>query len=372
MIYLDYAASSPPFLQAAECMQQVMLQQFGNPGALHCAGADARFLLQKSRRTIANLLGVQDREVFFTSGGTESNNWAVKMGCRKGKGQHIVAAATEHKSVLQAVSRMRGQGYSVSYVYPGRDGRILPETVEAVLRPDTCLVCVQAVNNETGVIQDVDTISALCRKRGIAYLCDSVQSFGHVEQPLKKADFISLSAHKLGGPRGVGCLVVRYPNTLSPLIDGGGQELGLRSGTENLPGIAGFAAAAQLSAQSLKQDEKHLARLSQALLQGLREAVPQMEINGDDAPRHPGILNCRFPGISAEEMVMRLDLKRICVSPGAACGARDPEPSHVLLAMGHSPQHAKESVRFSPGRLTTMEEIETTVQTVADIIAKKH
>lgn len=370
MIYLDYAASSTPFLQAAERMQQVMLQQFGNPGALHCAGADARYILQESRRIIAGLLQVQDREVFFTSGGTESNNWAVKMACLKSKGRHIVAAATEHKSVLHSVRRMQEQGFSVSYVSPGRDGRILPESVEAALRPDTCLVCVQSVNNETGVIQDVAALAALCRKRGIPYLCDSVQSFGHVDQPLNKADFISLSAHKLGGPRGVGCLVVRYPNTLTPLIDGGGQELGLRSGTENLPGIAGFALAAQLSAASLQQESQRLEHLSQALLRGLQQAVPRMELTGETALRHPGILNCRFPGISAEEMVMRLDLKGICVSPGAACAARDPKPSHVLLAMGYSPQQAKESVRFSPGRLTTMEEIEATVRAVADIMAK--
>lgn len=370
MIYLDYAASSPPFPAVAVCMQQTMLQQFGNPGALHCAGADARKVLQESRRSIAALLKVQEREVFFTSGGTESNNWAVKTGCLRKNGRHIVAAATEHKSVLQSVLRMQAQGYTVSFVYPGPDGCITPETVEAVLRPDTCLLCVQAVNNETGVIQDVAALAALCRKRNISYHCDSVQSFGHVDQPLNKADFISLSAHKLGGPRGVGCLVVRYPNTVTPLLDGGGQELSLRSGTENLPGIAGFALAAQMSVQTLQQETLHLTDLSRALLQGLREAVPRMEVNGEHAPRHPGILNCRFPGIPAEEMVMRLDLKGICTSPGAACAARDPEPSHVLLAMGLSPQQAKESVRFSPGRLTTMEEIEATVAAVSDIVRK--
>ena len=370
MIYLDYAASSPPFSQVAECVQQAMLQRFGNPGALHCAGGEARGILQEGRRTIARLLQVQEREVFFTSGGTEANNWAVKMGCLNGTGKHIVAAATEHKSVLNSVQRMQEQGYTVSYVYPGLDGRISPEAVEAVLRPDTCLLCVQAVNNETGVIQDVAALAALCRKKGVRYLCDSVQSFGHVDQPLNKADFISLSAHKLGGPRGVGCLVVRYPNSVSPLIDGGGQELGLRSGTENIPGIAGFALAAQLSADALQQEARQLPLLSEALLQGLRKAAPQMELNGESAPRHPGILNCWFPGITGEEMVMRLDLKGICASPGAACAARDTEPSHVLLAMGHSRQRAKESLRFSLGRLTTMEEIETTVQAVKEIIDK--
>lgn len=371
MIYLDYAASSPPFSQVAECVQQTMLQQFGNPGALHQSGGEARSILQESRRTIARLLQVQEREVFFTSGGTEANNWAVKMGCLNGTGRHIVAAATEHKSVLQSVRRMQQQGYTVSYVSPDADGQISPEAVEAALRPDTCLVCVQAVNNETGVIQDVAALAALCRRKRVRYLCDSVQSFGHIAQPLNKADFISLSAHKLGGPRGIGCLVVRYPNSLNPLIDGGGQELGLRSGTENIPGAAGFALAAQLSADTLQQEARRLQLLSDALLQGLRQAVPQMELNGDAVSRHPGILNCWFPGITGEEMCMRLDLAGICVSPGAACAARDPNPSHVLLAMGHSRQRASESIRFSLGRLTTMEEIEATVQAVATILRKE-
>lgn len=370
MIYLDYAASAPPWSEAAQIVQQTMLTQFGNPGALHCAGGQASVILQEARKTIAQLLEVRPEEVFFTSGGTEANNWAVKMGCM-GRKRHIVVGAAEHSSVLASARSLQAQGYTLTCVRPGQDGVIAPQAVEAALRQDTALLCVQAVNNETGVLQDVAALAALARKNGTRYLCDGVQSFGHTAQPLHKADFISLSAHKLGGPKGVGCLVVRYPNEIAPLLHGGGQEFGARSGTENVPGIAGFALAARLSVRAFREEQQRLEALSAAFLSGLRDAVPGMTLNGEGGPRYPGILNCWFPGISAEEMVLRLDQKGICASPGAACAARDPKPSHVLLAMGYPEQRAKESVRFSLGRLTTAQELEDTVRAVQAIAGKK-
>ena len=363
MIYLDYAASSPPYPQAAEKQLQVMLDAYGNPGAVHGPGNQARRILQESRRTIAKLLNVREQEVFFTSGGTEANNWAVHLGI-PGK-KHMVAAATEHKSVLESLREMERQGYRVTYVRPDQMGRILPETVEQAITPDTGLICVQAVNNETGVIQDVDGLADLAKKRGIPYFCDAVQSFGHVRQNLNKAGIISLSAHKLGGPRGIGCLVVRYPVFPNPMILGGGQEQGKRSGTENVAGAAAFALAAELA---LAEPEENLRELRGTLERKLKEIAPSVVINGENALRHPGILNCRFPSITGEEMAARLDLKGVCVSPGAACGARNPKPSHVLLAMGQTEQQAKEAIRFSLGRLTTMDEINATAQAVAEIL----
>lgn len=371
MIYLDYAAAAPPFEQVTQQVLRVMEEQFANPGALHAAGGQARKLLQESRKTIAALLGVRDREVFFTSGGTESNNWAVRAGCLGGSGKQIVVSAAEHKSVLEAADAMVQWGYRVTRVAPDSQGRVTPEALEAVLSPDTCMVCVQAVNNETGVLQDVETIAQLAHQYGAAYLCDGVQSFGHTAQPLHKADFISVSAHKLGGPRGVGCLAVRYPHTPRPLLYGGGQELGLRSGTENIPAIAGFAVAAELSVSAQAEEEKRLRKLGDRLLEKLRAAAPEMQLNGAQALRCAGILNCRFPGISGEEMTVLLDLEGICVSPGAACAARDPQPSHVLLSMGLSPDHARESVRFSMGRMTTIEEIDQTAAAVEKIFRSR-
>lgn len=367
MIYLDYAASTPPYPQAVQTQLELSLCAFGNPGAIHTAGNQSRKILHESRLSIARLLKVREQEVFFTSGGTEANNWAVKFGCVKGR-HHIVASAAEHKSVLEPLKDMERQGYRVTYVRPDGNGRISVESVQQAITADTGLIVIQAVNNETGVIQDVGAFAALAKKQGARYFCDAVQSFGHVSQDLEKADLISLSAHKIGGPRGVGCLVVRYPAFIAPLLQGGGQEQNRRSGTENLPGIAGFAAAAELAMAELAAETIRLQSLTDELARKLKEIVPNLVINGENAPRHPGILNCRFPGISGDEMAVRLDLKGICVSPGAACGARDGKPSHVLLAMGQTEQQAAEAVRFSIGRLTTQEEIETTARAVAEIL----
>jgi len=370
MIYLDYAASAPPFEACAALVQQVMCAAYANPGALHRAGGNARQLLQESRRTLAGLLNVRDREVFFTSGGTEANNWAVKLGCLHGRGKEILVFAAEHKSVLESAYAMEAQGYRVKLLYPDSTGQLPPEALEKAIGPDTALLCVQAVNNETGAVQDVEALARIAKTHHVPFLCDAVQSFGHLSQPLHKADFITLSAHKFDGPRGVGCLVARYPYTPQPLIHGGGQELGLRSGTENLPGIAGMALAAELSLKQLPDEQTRLETLSALLLEGLRQADPCMVLNGDGR-RHPAIVNCRFPGISAEEMVMRLDLQGICVSPGAACAARDPQPSHVLLAMGFSETHARESLRFSLGRNTTEAEIQQTIRAVGAIVRSR-
>ena len=217
----------------------------------------------------------------------------------------------------------------------------------------------------TETMEDIEGIARLTKKHRVPFLCDAVQAFGHLSLPLHKADFITLSAHKFGGPRGVGCLVARYPYVPGPLIHGGGQELGLRSGTENLPAIAAMALAAQKS----KEEPLHtMKELSDLLLNGLRSVAPSVVLNGEGTQRHPGILNLRFPGISGEEMAVRLDLKGICVSPGAACGARDPRPSHVLLAMGCTETQATESVRFSLGRNTTEEEINTAVEAVEQVL----
>jgi len=370
MIYLDYAASSPPFSQVIDVVGSVAATHFGNPGAIHRAGSDARQILQNSRALLARLTNVHPEEIYFTSGGTESNNWAVAAGCAGGRKKHIICSAAEHSSVLEPVRQMQGKGYDVTYLNPVRSGCIPPEALEAALRPDTALVCIQAVNNETGVIQDVDAFAALAHKHGARYFCDAVQSFGHLRQNLHKADLITLSAHKLGGPRGVGCLIVRRAHPVEPMIRGGSQEFGLRAGTENLPAIAGFARAAALSDSLLMQEQSHLTALREQLEDMLRSAVPGLEIAGEVAAR-AGILCCAFPGITAEEMVARLDLAGICASPGAACAARSGKPSHVLLSMGYSPAQAARFVRFSPGRNTTAEEIYRTVAAIEAIMKKR-
>ena len=369
MIYLDYAASFPPFPEVLEEFVDTSAAVCGNPGAIHCAGAQARALLQKSRKSLAQLLHVRPEEIFFTSGATEANNWAVKMGALRPGRRHIVCSATEHKSVLASVESLRKSGYQITFLQPDSQGRILPEAAAAAIRPDTALLCVHAVNNETGVVQDVDGLAAAAHGKGALFLCDSVQSFCHIRQNLHRADLISLSAHKLGGPRGIGCLIIRYPHRLPPLLHGGGQEFGLRSGTENLPGIAAFSMAAQMADRQLDQESLRLESLRDMLQTGLRRICPQLLVAGDEAPRAPGILCCAFPGKTGEEMAIRLDLKGICVSPGAACSAGSRDPSHVLLSMGYPPRDASGFIRFSLGHRTTAEEIQKTLQTISDIVS---
>ena len=370
MIYLDYAASSVPFSQAIAVSCGTAMEFYGNPSALHSAGSTARGHLQENRKTLARLLQVRPEEIFFTSGGTESNNWAVRSGCNVPGKKHIICSAAEHSSVLEPVRRLQREGFDVTFLNPDRNGVVSPEAVLSVIRPDTALLCVQAVNNETGVVQDVEALAAVAHSRGVRYLCDAVQSFGHLSLPLHKADLISLSAHKLGGPRGVGCLVIRYPNTLQPLLEGGGQEFSLRSGTENLPGIAGFSLAAELALRDLPQAQYRIQQLSALLEKELRSLDPHIRIAGEAVFRS-GILSCAFPNLSAEEMVMRLSLKDICVSPGAACAARSSAPSHVLLSMGYSAKEAAQFVRFSPGWGTTEEEIFKTIDAIRNIYSAR-
>ena len=370
MIYLDYAASSLPFPEVTDRVCRISAEAFGNPGAIHSAGADARRILRDSRRTLAGLLNLRPEELLFTSGGTEANNWAIQIGSSLPRKRHIVCSAAEHSSVLEPLKRLERQGFQVTYLNPDRQGRILPEQAEAAFRPDTGLLCVQAVNNETGVIQDVDGLAEAAARHRVLYFCDAVQGFGHVRQNLHRADLISLSAHKLGGPRGIGCLIVRQPLMPAPMLLGGGQEFGLRSGTENVPDIAGFALAAEKAATSLSEEQQRLKGLCSLLETGLRRICPRAEFAGEGALRS-SILSCRIPGISAEELVMRLDLKGICASPGAACAARSAHPSHVLLAMGYTPGEAAEFVRFSPGHATAEEDIRTALSALEEICRKK-
>ena len=370
MIYLDYAASAPPYPEVMDLMRRTALDCFGNPGAIHRAGAAARKVLQDSRRNVAKAAKVRPEEVFFTSGGTEANNWAIQIGASIPGKRHIVCSAAEHSSVLEPVRRLEQKGFAVTWLNPDRNGLISPEAAEAALRADTALLCVQAVNNETGVVQEVEALAKIARRHHVRFFCDGVQSFGHVGQALHKADLLSISAHKLGGPRGVGCLIVRMPLIPAPMIHGGGQEFGLRSGTENLPGIAGFALAARLSTERLDAEQARLENLRRTLEDSLRTVCPEVRFAGAGV-RRSSILSCRFPGISAEEMVLRLDSMGICASPGAACAARSAAPSHVLLAMGCSPREASEFVRFSLGRGTTEAEILETAAAIRSIYHNK-
>ncbi len=366
MIYLDHAASTPPYDSVYPYMTRVATEMFGNPSSRHGAGTDALRLLRKSRCIVAELLGTEMQSVVFTSGGTESNNAAL-LSIRNNPKKHIVIAATEHPSVLRAAESLKEQGFAVTRVLPDAQGRILPQDVVQALRRDTALLSVHAVNNETGVIQDIEALAQLAHRAGALYHCDAVQSFGHVDLPLNCADMVSLSGHKFGGPRGVGVLMVKDSVPFSSLLAGGHQELSRRAGTENLPGIAGFTLAAEQVCGELSKESARQTGLSESLFVRLRHFIPGLVLHSCDVPRAPGLLSLGFPDALAEEMQVRLNEAGICVGVGAACSAADSKPSHVLTAMGLSAKDAAETLRVSLGRTTTEEEIEKATKTIVQV-----
>ena len=366
IIYLDYAASAPPYEQVYPHMTAVVSEVFGNPSSLHGAGAAARKLLRQSRCRLAELLGCDPQHVIFTSGGTESNNTAL-LAVQNSPKRRIVISATEHPSVLRAAERLKTQGFSIVYVQPDARGIILPDAVRRALDRDTALLSVHAVNNETGIMQNIAAMAEAAHQVGALYHCDAVQAFGHVDLPLSCADLVSLSGHKFGGPRGVGVLMAKDTSLLSPLLVGGHQEFSLRAGTENLPGIAGFTLAAELALGEQAAEHSRLGSLSSLLWDLLARDIPGITLNGGDAPRFSGLMSLRFPGVKAEELQSRLSEAGICVGVGAACASSNPSPSHVLTAMGLTKKEAAETLRISLGRGTTEEEIRTTAQALINI-----
>lgn len=372
LIYLDYAASSPPYEAVCQTVLQCSRNIYANPSAIHSAAAPARRILRDSRRTLSEIVGVPAENFVFTSGGTESNNMALLSGAYACHGRkHILVGAGEHSSVLEPTKLLRSLGFIVEFLPLEHDGTILPRTLESRISKDTALVSVQAVNNETGTIQDVAAISHICRSVGALYHCDAVQGFGHTALPLHMPDLVSISAHKFGGVRGAGCLFVRKGLSLAPYIRGGGQEFGMRSGTENIPAIAGMAQAAQLSFDELESEQVRLSGLSSLFLKLLKSEYPDIVLNAESAQRIPGILSLHFPGLDAERLLVKLDSKGICISAGAACASGNGEPSHVLRAMNIPSEQAKQTVRISPGRNTTELEIRSAAESVLEIYSMR-
>lgn len=358
-IYLDHAATTPADQRVVEAMCLCMREAFYNPSAAYSAAGHARRTQRMARQAVAQLLGCDGGEVFFTSGGTESNNWALQAA----RGRHAVVGAMEHASVLEAA---RAYASHVTLVPPDENGVIRPEAVQSALRPDTALVSVQWANNETGVLQPVEQIARVAHSGGALFHTDAVQAFGHVPVHTREIDLLSLSAHKFYGPRGVGCLYVRSGTALPALLYGGGQESGLRAGTENTPAICGLGVAAELAEADLDrraQRERELMQLFVSLLDGCGARVL-----GQNAPRLPGVMALWLPGHESEGLIARLDTKGIQVSGGAACAAGSGLPSHVYLAMGLSAREARCVLRISPGRSTTRHQMETAAAALRSLL----
>lgn len=361
-VYADQAATTALGKAAWEAMEPWLKNAFGNPSALYEEGRLARDCVEAAREKTAQLLGAQPREICFTSGGTEADNWAVykaaALGAESGK-RHLILSAFEHHAVLNPAKALEREGFEVTLLPVHENGIVRTEELERAIRPDTALVSVMFVNNEVGTIQPAAELGAVCREKGVLFHTDAVQAAGHLPIDLRKLpiDLLSLSAHKFHGPKGIGALYMRSGTALQSLIQGGGQERGKRAGTENVAAIAGLAAALEESLSDREEKDRYVEGLRRTVQEALL-SIEGSRLNGDLQKRLPGSLNVSFRGIEAEALVVYLDMKKIAVSSGAACEAGALEPSHVLTAMGLSDSDAKGALRITLDETNTREEAE--------------
>lgn len=370
-VYLDYAATTPTDERVLAAMLPYFTQHFGNPSSLYSFGRETRRAVALARRQVAELLGASPEEIFFTSGGSESDNWLIKgVAAARGHG-HIVTTAVEHHAVLRACASLPTDRFSVTYLPVDAKGRVAPEDVEAALRPDTILVSIMMANNEVGTIEPIAAIGAICRQQGILFHTDAVQAAGHLPIDVQQlqVDALSLSGHKLYGPKGIGALYLRRGLAVSPLICGGEQERSQRAGTENVPGIVGLGRAAGLAQQEMPAETERLLSLRTRLLQGV-QVIPGVRLNGDAQQRLPGNVNLAISGVDQETLLIRLDLMGFAVSAGSACSAGSLEPSHVLLAMGQSPDEARSALRITLGRFTTEADVDAFTASLCQAVAE--
>ena len=372
MIYADNAATTKLSRTALEAMMPYLQGEYGNPSSLHSAGQRAKEALNAAREKIAALLGCQLQELTFTSGGSEADNQALltgaALGARKGK-KHIVSTAFEHHAVLHTLDKLAREGYEVTLVPVSAEGIVLPEAIEAAIRPDTCLVSVMYANNEIGTIQPIAEIGKICKEHGVLFHTDAVQAVGHVRVSLENVDMLSLSAHKFHGPKGAGALYARRGIKLTNVIEGGAQERGRRAGTENVAAIVGMAAALEEAYAQLDERARKMSTLRDRIIEGLGE-IPHGILNGDREKRLPGSVSFCFEGIEGESLLLYLDDLGICASSGSACTSGSLDPSHVLLALGRPHEIAHGSLRLTLSHETTEAEADEIVKGVKSVVEK--
>ena len=371
-IYADNAATTKISPAAMEAMTKCMEEAYGNPSSLHSVGQKAAEVLQKAREDIAEILGADFREIYFTSGGTEADNQAIYsaavFGAKKGR-KHIISSAIEHHAVLHMLNRLEKEGFEITLLDVGEKGIVDPEDVRKAIREDTVLVTIMYANNEIGTLQPIREIAEICREKKVIFHTDAVQAAGHVpiNVAVEKIDMLSLSAHKFHGPRGIGVLYVRKGVPLFNLIEGGAQERGRRPGTENLPAIVGMAAALKEAVSDMEAAGEKTAALRDILIEGLSK-IPHARLNGDTRKRLPGNVNFCFEGIEGESLLLLLDNKGIAASSGSACTSGSLDPSHVLLALGLPHEVAHGSLRLSISEENTEEEMRYIVDAVREVV----
>ena len=384
IIYLDHAATVPMRPEAITAMSAALADVWGNASAIYSAGSRAKRQLERARASLAATIGADPSEIYFTSGGTEGDNWALTAAMELYSGRHLIITAIEHHAVLHTAEYLETRGFDVTLITPDGTGYIPPDAVYEAIRPDTALISVMMANNEVGTIEPVAEIGRIARDRHILFHTDAVQAYGKIPIDVRAAgvDLLSVSAHKIGGPKGIGFLYIRKNMSFGAYMHGGMQEKGRRAGTENVPSAVGFAAAAEAVFAERETSQAKELGLQKFFLKRLREEIPDVELNGPEPEGNTGAedrcgtgsrrrlannLNVRFPGVNSETLLILLDMQGICASGGSACTTGAINPSHVLMAMGKTQEEARESVRFTLGPENTEEELERTVQAVKEI-----
>jgi cysteine desulfurase len=373
-VYLDYNATTPVNPEVLDAMLPYLAESFGNASSIHSLGQRARGALDRARESVAGLLGATPSEIVFTSGGTEADNLAIfgVVAASANARKHVITTAIEHHAVLNACQALEKYGVAVSYVPVGRHGVVNPDEIQRALRPETILISVMHANNELGTIQPIEEIGQIARDADIYFHCDAVQSAGKLPFDVKRmgVDLLSISAHKIYGPKGAGALYVRTGTPLEPQFYGGHHERDRRPGTENVPGIVGLGKAAELARENVATDTTRIAALRDRLEDSLLALIPSARLNGDRKRRVANTSNLMFSSAGGEALVIALDLQGVACSTGAACSSGVVEPSHVLLAIGLSHDEARSSVRFSLGSPTTEEDIEQAIAVMPAIVER--
>ncbi|HHY34566.1 MAG TPA: cysteine desulfurase NifS [Firmicutes bacterium] len=373
-IYMDNAATTSLKPEVLEAMMPYLTGKYGNASTLYLEGREAREAVEQARERTARALGAQPEEIYFTSGGTEADNWAIKgvAFARREKGNHIITSQIEHHAVLQPCEYLEKHGFHVTYLPVDSDGLVDPGDVSRAIEQNTVLVSIMFANNEIGTIEPVAEIARICREKGVLFHTDAVQAVGHVPVDVEKlgVDLLSLSAHKFHGPKGIGALYVRKGVRLDPFIHGGGQERNRRAGTENVAGIVGLGAAIELATSSLEERAARIAALRDKLIDGVLERVPDVKLNGHRIMRLPGNAHFCFRFIEGESLLLNLDVKGVSASSGSACTSGSLEPSHVLLALGLPHEMAQGSLRLTLDEENTGEEVDYVLDILPDIVKK--
>ena len=370
-IYLDNAATTAVSPEVVEAMLPFFTQAYGNASSIHGHGREAKRAIENARRQVMKSLNAaHPQEIYFTAGGSESDNWAIKAVALQHERGHIITTAIEHHAVLHTCQWLEKRGFDVTYLPVDEFGQVTAAEVEKALRPDTILVSVMAANNEVGTIQPIGEIGKLCRERGVLFHTDAVQAVGAlpIDVQAMHIDLLSLSGHKLHGPKGVGALYIRKGVRIEPLLHGGAQERGYRAGTENVPGIVGLGKAVEMAYANLADNAARMTALRDQLVRGLMDRVPGARLNGHPTERLPNNVNMSFDGVEGEALLLRLDLVGVAGSSGSACTSGALDPSHVLLALGLTPAEANGALRLTLGSDTAEEEIASVLDILPPIV----